>query len=210
MVQILYTDISSIDQETYQQLYAAASCSRRERADRYRNFSDAVRCLVGEVLLRKALAETFGQWEGFSLAQAEHGKPYVVGQPDFHFSISHSDKWVVLAYGCTELGVDIQDLDSKKNAEAVARRFFTEEEQQYLTSQADKSLAFSKIWTGKESYLKYLGTGLAKSLTSFSVLSPEEGIHYFWETLDGCSLCLCTQEESYKLTIFDINSRKFI
>ena len=204
MVQILCTDISSVDQGAYQQLYAAASCSRRERADRYRNFSDAVRCLAGEMLLRQALNAVFGQWEVFSLAQTEHGKPYVVNQPDFHFSISHSGNWVVLAYGRTEVGVDVQDINSKKNTEAVARRFFTEEEQQYLTSQPDPALAFSRIWTGKESYLKYLGTGLAKSLTSFSVLSPDEGIHYFWETQDGCSLCLCTREESYNLRFVDI------
>lgn len=206
MVRILCADISSIGEAEYQILYQAASSHRQQKADSYRNFTDSVRCLAGEVLLRQALKTTFGHWDGFSLSQTGQGKPYLPHHPDFHFSISHSGNWVALAYGKTPVGVDIQEIREEKARSATARRFFTPEEQEYLAQQEDYADAFTKIWTGKESYLKYLGTGLSKSLTSFSVYSPEEGLHYFWETLNGHSLCLCTQENSYQLEITDIQN----
>lgn len=206
MVRILCADISSIDETEYRILYEAASSRRKQKADSYRNFADSVRCLTGEVLLRQALNSTFGHWDGFSLAQTEQGKPYLQGHPDFHFSISHSGSWVVLAYGTTPVGIDIQEIREEKAHPATARRFFTPEEQAYLSQQENYAISFTKIWTGKESYLKYLGTGLSKSLTSFSVFPPEEGLHYFWEILNGHSLCLCTREERYQLEITDIKN----
>lgn len=206
MVQILCADISSIDEAEYRVLYTAASSSRKQKADRYRHYADAVRCLAGEVLLRRALTTVFGHWEGFSLSQTRRGKPYLKHQPDFHFSISHSGNQVVLAYGKTPVGVDIQQIREEKARPAVARRFFTPEEQDYLAQQDNYAAAFTQIWTGKESHLKYLGTGLSKSLTSFSVLSPEEGLHYFWANLAGYSLCLCTRETDYQIEIIDIKN----
>ena len=79
----------------------------------------------------------------------------------------------------------------------MVKRVFTPEEQRFLSQ--GHPTDFFRLWTGKESYLKYLGTGLSKSLTSFSVLSPETGIHYFWEMLDEHVLCLCTREQQYRL-----------
>lgn len=206
MVQILCADISQIDETHYRTLYRTASPERQQRADRYRNFEDSLRCIVAEILLRTALNRTFGHWDGFSVSRTEWGKPYLEGQHDFHFSISHSGNWVVLAYGKTEAGIDIQQICSEKSRPAVAKRFFTPEEQAHLIQQGNDAAVFTQIWTGKESYLKYLGTGLAKELTSFSVLSPEEGLHYFWETLTNHSLCLCTRETDYRMEFINIKN----
>jgi phosphopantetheinyl transferase len=57
-----------------------------------------------------------------------------------------------------------------------------------------RSREFFRIWTMKESYLKYLGTGIDRSLSSFSVLEELPGVilsNYFLP--DAC-LTLCAQE----------------
>lgn len=197
MIHILCTDISGIDDTQYGLLYRAASFQRQQRADRFRNREDSIRCIAAEVLLRTALSRRFGQWHNCTISSTPQGKPYLTGQTDFHFSISHSGRWVVLAYGSTELGIDIQLVDPQKARPTMVKRIFTPEEQRFLSQ--GHPTDFFRLWTGKESYLKYLGTGLSKSLISFSVLSPETGIHYFWEMLDEHVLCLCTREQQYRL-----------
>ena len=79
------------------------------------------------------------------------------------------------------------------NREVLAKRFFTAEEQQFILEEPEGiNERFYRIWTGKESYLKYLGTGLTKPLGSFSVLSPEIAPMVKTEYLpDGYCLSLC-------------------
>ena len=78
-----------------------------------------------------------------------------------------------------------------------AVRFFTPEEQDYVFEQPDRIQdRFYRVWTGKESYLKYLGTGLRKSLDSFSVLSPDIArMLRGWYLPDGCCVSLCTADQ---------------
>lgn len=106
------------------------------------------------------------------IAQGPNGKPYVENLDGFHYNLSHSGDWVVLAWGDSEVGVDVEQLRESANLERITRRFFTEEERTYIfapVEEQERNRRFTKIWTCKESYVKYLGTGLAKSLESFSV-----------------------------------------
>ena len=196
MVHVLCLDVSAWDEGLYQQLYQQASPERKARADRYRRREDALRCVAADALLRRVLGPEYG-----SIQKTPDGKPYLPERPDFHFNLSHGGKWVVLAYGPSPLGVDVESLRRDPNLHSIARRFFSLEEQAYVFAEgADSHQRFFKIWTGKEGYLKYLGTGLKKDLTSFSVLSPEPGVYFHWEDLpDGSHLCLCTRETAYQL-----------
>ena len=171
----------------------AACCRRRE---------DALRCVAAEALLRYALGTDIGRVE-----MGPCGKPFLPDRPDFFFNLSHSGNWVVLACGDSEVGVDVQSLRSNTNPEAMARRFFSPEEQRYVfEKESCRDQRFFEIWTGKESYLKYLGTGLGRTLPSFSVLSPEPGIRFHRRKLpDGSLLCLCTTEDEYIWKMVDVN-----
>ncbi len=99
----------------------------------------------------------------------KNGKPFLKDYGNFHFNLSHSGDFVVCAAGPQEVGVDIQkikDLDLK-----LAKRFFHKKEFEFLANLPSemKKIAFNQIWAGKESYLKYLGTGLATPLNSFEL-----------------------------------------
>ena len=198
MVAILCVDISRAHEGDYRRLYEQASPERKARADGCRKQEDALRCVVSDALLRRALTTAFGHWEGFQICRTDLGKPFLEGQPQFHFSISHSGPYVALAYGKEELGLDVQVIEEKRAVCALARRFFTAEETDFLAQQPDFTHGFFRIWTAKESYIKYLGTGLQTPLHSFSVLSPEEGLQYHWQDLAGASLCLCCKATEYQ------------
>ena len=55
---------------------------------------------------------------------------------------------------------------------AIAERFFTEEEAEYVRSNDSDAVAFAKVWVRKEAYSKYTGKGLA-DFSNFSVTDGE-------------------------------------
>lgn len=103
-----------------------------------------------------------------------YGKPYLQ-ETDIHFNISHSGDLKILAIAETPVGVDIEKV--RKADLRVAKRF-CENEYNYITEK-DSEHRFFEIWTKKEAYLKYKGTGLRGGLDSFDVFSLSEDITTF-------------------------------
>ncbi len=202
MIQIVCTDISTIDASMYRRLYMSASSARQVRADRCRFFADKVRCVTGEALLRYALS-CRGIPGVYRVDTGPHGKPFLPEVPDLQYSLSHSGRWAALAWGSTPVGLDIETIAPRPRAEALARRRFAPAELSYLLDapEPERLQRFYRLWTAKEAYVKYLGTGLTRPLSSFSVMPPETlGLPLHWDTLPGCCLCLCGGE-AYRLTI---------
>lgn len=199
MVRVLLLNISSMECD-YPQLYAAATPERKLRSEQYRNKADALRCLAADALLRFALGTADYQTE-----TGPQGKPRITGRPDFHYNLSHSGDWVVLACSDSEVGVDVEKIRMDPGKENIARRCFTPDEQAYVFEDPELTAQrFFRIWTGKESYLKYLGTGLAKSLASFSILSPELCVRISHRTLPGgYSLSLCAKGDRISFELPD-------
>ena len=69
--------------------------------------------------------------------------------------------------GSCRVGLDLQK-EYEKNGEKLARRFFHPQEIAWM--EAHGFGHFSRIWTYKESYVKYTGTGLSSGLDYFSVI----------------------------------------
>lgn len=202
MIHILCTDISAVDESRYQALYEKASPERKMRADGFLRREDRLRCVTAEALLRHALGRCCRVEAG------EWGKPYLPERPDFRFNLSHGGRWVVLAYGESDVGVDVEPERPDAKISSLARRYFTPEEQAYVfRSETDQSRRFFEIWTKKESNLKYWGTGLGRSLSSFSVLKEEPGLHIHHRILpDGSHLSLCSEESQVKISMVDIET----
>lgn len=96
-----------------------------------------------------------------------HGKPFSPSRRDISFNISHSRGLCVgaiLTENMGEVGVDVEFIDREKRLERIAERFFTERERAEIGAANDGALAFYLIWTMKEAYLKYLGTGITSPL----------------------------------------------
>lgn len=133
------------------------SAQRMEKLARLSSVDDKRLCAGAELLLMRALELSSPPEYRFG----EHGKPYIVGCPNF--SLSHSGKYVLCAVSDTPVGADIEA--PRPDSMKLARRFFTLREQALVKSDND----FCRIWVQKESYAKALGTGLAQGLASFDV-----------------------------------------
>ncbi len=192
MVQIVVFDISQMKPADFETLYARASEERRQRADRYLRQEDRLRCIAADALLRYALQKELGLTE-FTVLQEPLGKPRIQDAPEFHYNLSHSGNLAVIAWGDSEAGVDVEQIRMDEGKEKLARRFFTPEEQAFVFK-TDEGIPerFYQIWTGKESYLKYLGTGLQKSLTSFDIFSTAPAIRSWIR--DGYCISLCAED----------------
>jgi 4'-phosphopantetheinyl transferase len=200
MAKVVCWNISGLEESEYERLYSAALPERRLRADRYRRREDSLRCLAAGALLQWVVKRELGL--GFFTVEYESGgKPRLKEAPDFHYNLSHSGHWVVLAWSEGEIGVDVQQMRADSNRELIARRFFTPGERSYVFEREEDSLSrFYRIWTGKESYLKYLGTGLTKALNSFDVLGePVAPLLHHSLLGEDCALTVCTGDESCRV-----------
>lgn len=207
MIRICCADISDITQDAYQRLYAQASEDRKRRADRYRRQEDAQRCIVADALVRYAARSAFGS-EQIAVERTPEGKPYWKDREDCHFSLSHSGRWVAIAWGSSPVGIDVEQYRTDGNIEGIAKRFFCPDEQAYLscTEGEERNRCFFAIWTKKESYLKYLGTGLAHPLDAFSVLQPRTlGVTFVETSLEGAALAVCTEDPQCSFCQLSLN-----
>lgn len=172
MIFVNYLDISEVTMEQYEKFYLAASCERQRKADRYKNPEDSKRCILAEVLLRYSLFQTSPYKSEFTIEYNTCGKPRIKNIDKFFYNISHSGKWVVVAFGDSEVGVDVEKIGWNPGFEGILNKFYTEEERNYISSATDdrdKAERFAKIWTMKECYMKFSGVGLSKGLSSFTI-----------------------------------------
>lgn len=199
MIRVICSDISKLE-PAYPELYAGASAERKQRADRYRRKEDAVRCLAAGALLRYALGAA-----DYTVEKGPFGKPYIKENDSFHYNLSHSGSWVSIACGDTEVGIDVERIRMDAGKEEIARRYFSPEEQTYVFDKKELAAQrFFEVWTGKESYLKYLGTGLNKDMTSFNILAMDPDVRLQHWILPGeYSLTLCTTDDEYLLELLD-------
>lgn len=201
MAKVVCWNISGLSEHDYERLYAAAMAQRRAKADWYRRKEDALRSLAAGALLQWAVKLELGL-ASFTVEQMPGGKPYIPEAADFHYNLSHSADWVVLAWSQTEIGVDVQQMRTDSDPQRIAARFFTPREQAWVFENEEASLQrFYRIWTGKESYLKYLGTGLQKALNSFDVLLPPvQPLLRQRQLGENCVLSICTGDERCTVT----------
>ncbi|MCO5258071.1 MAG: 4'-phosphopantetheinyl transferase superfamily protein [Lentimicrobium sp.] len=185
MITLTHTEVYGIELlpdeqfgELQQQLLAKVPASSRPKFGRYAQVRDVQRSLLGEVLTRHLLRRVCGKLpEDMVFTTGEKGKPEPAGFRGIHFNISHSGDWVVAALSSSAVGVDVERM--RKAPEGVANRFFSEKEKAWLAAAGDekeKAEIFFTLWTLKESFLKAIGTGLTRSLSTFTIVNDARGL----------------------------------
>jgi len=152
------------------------SDERRTGAQRINNTEGRCRSLGAEILLRaglEACGVSLPQRSGLSFEYRKNGKPYLTEPEDVYFNISHSGDMVICAIAPFEVGCDIEQIVSGSRTSKIAKRYFTGEEQEFVDSSPDRTAAFYRMWTLKESFMKVTGLGLALPLTDFCIHMPE-------------------------------------
>jgi 4'-phosphopantetheinyl transferase len=108
-----------------------------------------------------------------------YGKPELGNShPPLMFNVSHTGDSALFGFttGC-EIGVDIEYRDRLADYTCIARRMFTVNEREQLTSLSDNDRRqfFFALWTRKEAVLKGIGRGLLLSMVALDVLSDQGG-----------------------------------
>lgn len=151
---------------------------------------------------------------GVRLARDAAGRPYLPDHPALDFSVSHTGKAAFCALSDGgRVGIDAEELRPFPRAERVAARFFSEGERgefnvprdpeslqgrdlpaESLVGQAER---FFRIWTRKEAYLKYLGTGFSEGGLAIDTTGLDQRLfHRLPELSLGCVVTVCTEPEN--------------
>jgi 4'-phosphopantetheinyl transferase len=143
---------------------------------RYRNSRDAARFVARRALLRIGLGKLLDVApERLRFSHGPDGKP-MLSEPRFaralKFNLAHSDGLAVFA--CSfghELGIDVERVKHHDDLLDVAAVCFSPAERSTLMALPDseRTGAFYRCWTGKEAYVKAVGSGLTERLTDFDV-----------------------------------------
>ena len=94
-----------------------------------------------------------------TVLRTENRKPYFKSL-DCFFSLSHTDGIALCVLGDKPVGIDIECIEEKNNFLDISKRFFSQDEQAYISESASPLLSFYSLWTKKEAYAKLMGEGL--------------------------------------------------
>lgn len=195
-MEIYLTDASGLpDPRADERLLAALPSWRKERALRPLSAEKRKEAL-GAGLLLEQVFRAHG-WSAEEIFTDPGGKPL---HPGTAFSLSHSGGKVALALGNGRIGCDLERLRAVPERVAALfsarERAFLEEE----TERGDRTRAFFRLWTMRESYLKLTGEGLsalksveadARSQTIYRAGSKENcRVRTFFA--QDCCLSVCT------------------
>lgn len=203
MLSVLSADVSRLDAGIRS---LPLSQYRLEKLNRTTNEKAYRQSLGAELLLLRLLQELCPALSApLDIVAGEDGKPELRGR-ELYFSLSHSGDRAVCAVSDSPVGVDIQKAEPFH--EALSRRFFTAGEHAALLAADDRDYAFTRLWCLKESYLKYLGTGLSKPLASFELsldgsgapVHPGDDSCRLWHMADsGYHLAVCSAADEKEM-----------
>ncbi|MEW2067745.1 4'-phosphopantetheinyl transferase superfamily protein [Streptomyces sp. NPDC007346] len=123
-----------------------------------------LRRLLGERIGVPAANVRFTREPGPGGSGSRQGRPAVLDPTGrTHFSLSYGGDLVLIGIAAQPVGVDIEPVPEAARARTLARALHPAEAAE-IAADDDVPLAFARIWTRKEAYLKGIGTGLSRAL----------------------------------------------
>jgi 4'-phosphopantetheinyl transferase len=144
-----------------------ATCSsflperRRIQMMSYRRISDRKLCASAYLLLVYALKyeRLFNALPEFGYGA--NGKPFLFNYSNVHFNLSHCQGAVACILSDKEVGIDIEQVSEYDDE--LAQTICNEQEYLWVIENSDlfiRAQRFTKLWTIKESILKWRGSGI--------------------------------------------------
>lgn len=213
MIELYFLNVSDMTEEQFNNICGGLSEGRSARARKYLKTEDGYLSAGAGYLLDCALKN-----HGLSERQAEiiygaNGKPYLKDIP-LYFNLSHSKDVVVCALSDGEVGIDVQKAVTPSGA--LIKKVCTESETEFILSVREelKGLAFARVWTLKESFLKFTGDGLTVSPNELNIslslhariskCGEEQDVNFGEYIVCGCLVAVCSKEKDFPLMIEEI------
>ncbi len=153
------SDLQRLSDDEILRLISGFPAQRRDKLLGCRNAMARRQGALAYQLLCRALFERWGIAGQPTFSFGEHGKPFLVGHPGVHFSLSHCRLAVACAVSSSPVGIDVETI--RQPREALLRHVMSQEEVASIHAAADPALQFTRLWTRKEALLKLSGMGLA-------------------------------------------------
>lgn len=186
--------------------------SRQKKVAAIRHKDEWIRSIFAGMLLRYAfLQEGYreAEWQKAEVGYGEYGKPYIKNLSQFHYSLSHSEEWIICVAGKLPVGADVQKMRPWKMQ--MAKRFYSEVEYDRLVSleNTDKEMQtrlFYKMWTAKECCVKLTGRGIGAGISQyvtdegFKHISGLEHNNFYiniYDTISDYIVCVCSEEADF-------------
>lgn len=171
-VHIWQADLTCLDAEV-EKLAPLLSADEQHRAAQFRFERDRRKFILARGILRNLLSQ-YLQCDPSTLSfeYGKYGKPTLIGSNLLSFNLAHSGDRVL--YAVTQhdpIGIDIEQLRPVQQIEQIVSRYFSPEERQAFQSLPvnQQPLAFFRAWTGKEAFLKAIGSGLSLPLDQVAI-----------------------------------------
>ena len=175
---------------------------RKEKILSYKFESGRKESLGSALMLQKVLSQN--NLNPQNIQYGKNGKPEISG---LHFNISHAENFVICSVSENPVGCDIEKIRSIKSG--FEKRFFTQNEVSYLDkfSGEEKLKQFFRLWTMKESYMKFTGDGMKLALNRFEFII-DDSVKVFrdgiltscfikeYEFLDYC-ISVCSEKNDF-------------
>lgn len=148
-----------LERNAYKEIRPLLTAERQKKADRFIFEKDRLLCAAAGLLLDTALNEN--AVENRRICVGENGKPYLDGNAELQFNISHSKHLAVCAVSDRCVGIDAEVLQHFEDG--LIDYICCKSESDYIKSQSEpdtRDILCTKLWTVKESTMKYFGTGL--------------------------------------------------
>lgn len=205
--EISYLRTDGFTDESFARILEELSPLRREKAERCRVPRDAYASAAAGWLLDRALKKEGLCERDAVIVYGKNGKPYLK-QGGVYFNLSHSGEIAVCAVSHQEVGVDIQKI--KPVSEALVKKVCSERELVRLSalSKREREEEFCRLWTLKESVMKWSGEGLALLRKGLEI----DFSHSHKVMCGGSELSLCLKEfalHGYKIAVCTARKEDF-
>jgi phosphopantetheinyl transferase len=145
--------------------------------------------------LRFVLREFLGI-ENAEISKNENSKPFLIRTPyPLHFSISHTNNKLFIAFCDENVGLDVESLDRDVLCAPIIKKFHITEREEITSAEL-----FLRHWTAKEATVKWLGGTLAKDLYKLDFIDGQMRygeillpLHFAFFTIENYLLCICAE-----------------
>jgi 4'-phosphopantetheinyl transferase len=174
MIIYIFDDLGNIDKKEILSLIESIPPQRAVQAKKYIHLKDRLICVLSFLLLAYGLKEAGMNAKDIYFTYGRYEKPYLK-EGSLFFNISHAEDKIICCISDDECGADIEKIKPLKKD--LIRKVCSDEEINMLLGSENKEELFAKLWTMKESYIKYKGASIGMDLKKIGYLIKKENIY---------------------------------
>ncbi len=162
----IFDDMDTINQDSIASLIDNVPAWRREEALKFKHLFGQFASLKSYCMLQNMIgsADKVSDW-----GYGENGKPFLKQLKGTYFNISHCKKGIAVAVDTEPIGVDIEEI--RRPSDGLIDKVMNKKESALISTSANPSLAFTRLWTQKEAVSKLTGTGITDFMQD--ILTPD-------------------------------------